>query len=156
MSFDICQLRYAIAAADHGSFYRAARALDVEQSTLSRNILQLERSSPSRRPSLRRPARRVARSISWCISPRRGRSWPDAAMARCEAANAPPPRKRLSRSRLRSAASGSLVTGGASTMSAMVGLVQHDGAPGAVHVPVFCGFGHQTLTVPLARSKIAL
>ncbi|SPU54813.1 Ben and cat operon transcriptional regulator [Brevundimonas vesicularis] len=44
MSFDLRQLRYAIAAADHGSFYRAARALDVEQSTLSRAILKLERS----------------------------------------------------------------------------------------------------------------
>lgn len=43
-SFDIRQLRYAIAAADHGSFYRAARALDIEQSTLSRAILKLERS----------------------------------------------------------------------------------------------------------------
>lgn len=43
MPFDIRQLRYAIAAADHGSFYRAARALDTEQSTLSRNILKLER-----------------------------------------------------------------------------------------------------------------
>lgn len=43
MPFDIRQLRYAIAAADHGSFYRAARALDVEQSTLSRNVLKLER-----------------------------------------------------------------------------------------------------------------
>ena len=43
MPFDIRQLRYAIAAADHGSFYRAARALDVEQSTLSRSILKLER-----------------------------------------------------------------------------------------------------------------
>jgi DNA-binding transcriptional LysR family regulator len=43
VSFDIRQLRYALAAADHGSFYRAARALDVEQSTLSRNILRLER-----------------------------------------------------------------------------------------------------------------
>lgn len=42
MSFDIRQLRYAIAAADHGSFYRAARALDVEQSTLSRAVLKLE------------------------------------------------------------------------------------------------------------------
>jgi DNA-binding transcriptional LysR family regulator len=41
--FDIRQLRYAVAAADHGSFYRAARALDIEQSTLSRNILKLER-----------------------------------------------------------------------------------------------------------------
>jgi hypothetical protein len=27
--FDIRQLRYAIAAANHGSFYRAARALDI-------------------------------------------------------------------------------------------------------------------------------
>lgn len=44
MTFDIRQLRYAIAAADHGSFYRAARALEVEQSTLSRAILRLERS----------------------------------------------------------------------------------------------------------------
>ena len=44
MPFNIRQLRYAIAAADHGSFYRAARALDVEQSTLSRAILKLERS----------------------------------------------------------------------------------------------------------------
>ena len=43
MSFHIRQLRYAIMAADHGSFYRAARALDIEQSTLSRNILKLER-----------------------------------------------------------------------------------------------------------------
>jgi len=44
MAFDIRQLRYAIAAADHGSFYRAARVLGVEQSTLSRSILKLERS----------------------------------------------------------------------------------------------------------------
>ena len=43
MYFDIRQLHYAIAASDHGSFYRAARALGVEQSTLSRNILKLER-----------------------------------------------------------------------------------------------------------------
>ena len=42
MPLEFRQLRYAIAAADHGSFYRAARALDVEQSTLSRNILKLE------------------------------------------------------------------------------------------------------------------
>ncbi len=44
MPFDIRQLRYAIAAADHRSFYRAARALDIEQSTLSRAVLKLERS----------------------------------------------------------------------------------------------------------------
>ncbi|WP_446325551.1 LysR substrate-binding domain-containing protein [Blastomonas sp. CACIA14H2] len=44
MPFDIRQLRYAIAAADHGSFYRAARALEVEQSTLSRAVVKLERS----------------------------------------------------------------------------------------------------------------
>lgn len=42
MPFSIRQLRYVIAAADHGSFYRAARALDIEQSTLSRSILKLE------------------------------------------------------------------------------------------------------------------
>jgi DNA-binding transcriptional LysR family regulator len=44
LPFEIRQLRYAIAAADHGSFYRAARALDIEQSTLSRSISKLERS----------------------------------------------------------------------------------------------------------------
>lgn len=44
MTFDIRQLRLALAAADHGSFYRAARALDIEQSTLSRAIVKLERS----------------------------------------------------------------------------------------------------------------
>ena len=44
MSFDVRQLRYAIAAADHGSFYRAARALGIEQSSLSRNISKLEHS----------------------------------------------------------------------------------------------------------------
>lgn len=44
MSFSIRQLRHAIAAADHGGLYRAARALDIEQSTLSRSILKLERS----------------------------------------------------------------------------------------------------------------
>lgn len=43
MPFDIRQLRYAITAADHGSFYRAAQALGVEQSTLSRAVLKLER-----------------------------------------------------------------------------------------------------------------
>jgi len=43
MPFEVRQLRYAIAAASHGSFYRAARILDVEQSTLSRSILKLER-----------------------------------------------------------------------------------------------------------------
>lgn len=43
MPFGIQQLRYAIAAADHGSFHRAARALGVEESTLSRNIQRLER-----------------------------------------------------------------------------------------------------------------
>lgn len=43
MTFDIRQLRYAIAVADHGSFHRAAEAMEVEQSTLSRNVLKLER-----------------------------------------------------------------------------------------------------------------
>lgn len=44
MPFEIRQLRYAIAAADHGSFYKAARGLSIDQSTLSRNILRLENS----------------------------------------------------------------------------------------------------------------
>jgi DNA-binding transcriptional LysR family regulator len=43
MPFDLRQLRYIIAASDHRSFYGAARALDVEQSTLSRSIIRLER-----------------------------------------------------------------------------------------------------------------
>jgi DNA-binding transcriptional LysR family regulator len=43
MYFDIRQLRYAITVANHRSLYCAARALDVEQSTLSRNIVKLER-----------------------------------------------------------------------------------------------------------------
>lgn len=43
LSFDIRQLRYAIAAEDHGSFYRAARVLGIEQSTISRTITKLER-----------------------------------------------------------------------------------------------------------------
>jgi DNA-binding transcriptional LysR family regulator len=43
MPFDMRHIRYVIAAADHGSFYRAARAIGVEQSTLSRSVLRLER-----------------------------------------------------------------------------------------------------------------
>lgn len=43
MTFDIRQLRYAIATADHRSFHRAAEALRMERSTLSRAILTLER-----------------------------------------------------------------------------------------------------------------
>lgn len=43
MSLDIRQLRYAIAAADHRSFHRASIALEIEQSTLSRTIIKLER-----------------------------------------------------------------------------------------------------------------
>ena len=39
---DLKLLRCAVAAADHGSFRRAAEALNIEQSTLSRLILQLE------------------------------------------------------------------------------------------------------------------
>ena len=43
LSFGIQQLRYALAAADHGSFHRAALALEIEESTLSRNVQRLER-----------------------------------------------------------------------------------------------------------------
>jgi DNA-binding transcriptional LysR family regulator len=39
---DLVHLRYAVAAADHGSFRRAAEALRLRQSTLSRCIRQLE------------------------------------------------------------------------------------------------------------------
>jgi DNA-binding transcriptional LysR family regulator len=41
---DLQQLRYAVAAADHGSFRRAAHALLLRQSTLSRCTRQLEHS----------------------------------------------------------------------------------------------------------------
>jgi DNA-binding transcriptional LysR family regulator len=41
---DLQQLRYAVAAADHGSFRRAAHALLLKQSTLSRCTRQLEHS----------------------------------------------------------------------------------------------------------------
>src|SRR5260370_5329204 len=39
---DLQHLRYAVAAADHGSFRRAAEVLLLQQSTLSRCIPQLE------------------------------------------------------------------------------------------------------------------
>ena len=39
---DLSQLRYVVAAADYGSFRKAAEALNVRQSTLSRSIRQLE------------------------------------------------------------------------------------------------------------------
>jgi DNA-binding transcriptional LysR family regulator len=42
MPFDIRQLRYVIAAADHRSFHRAAEVFQVKPSTLSRSILRLE------------------------------------------------------------------------------------------------------------------
>src|SRR5258705_13286154 len=41
---DLQHLRYALAAADHGSFRRAAEVLLLRQSTLSRCIKQLEHS----------------------------------------------------------------------------------------------------------------
>ncbi|MFZ1964965.1 MAG: LysR family transcriptional regulator [Roseiarcus sp.] len=44
LGFAFQHLRYAVAAADHGSFRRAADALMVRQSTLSRCIRQLEES----------------------------------------------------------------------------------------------------------------
>ena len=40
---DLRQLRYLIAAADAGSFSRAARALNIKQATLSRHILETEK-----------------------------------------------------------------------------------------------------------------
>jgi DNA-binding transcriptional LysR family regulator len=43
MSFELRHLRYAVAAAEHRSFFRAALALEIEQSSMSRNIVRLER-----------------------------------------------------------------------------------------------------------------
>jgi DNA-binding transcriptional LysR family regulator len=45
---DLKHLRNAVAAADYGSFRRAAEALNVQQSTLSRSILQLEHATSIR------------------------------------------------------------------------------------------------------------
>lgn len=42
MAFDLRQLRYALAAAEYRSFRRAADALHVKESTLSRRIRQME------------------------------------------------------------------------------------------------------------------
>lgn len=42
MGIEIRQLRYAVMTADTQSFSRAAAALDVKQSTLSRRVMQLE------------------------------------------------------------------------------------------------------------------
>lgn len=42
MPFDLKQLRWAIAAYDHGSFRKAAIALGVQESTISRRIRDLE------------------------------------------------------------------------------------------------------------------
>jgi DNA-binding transcriptional LysR family regulator len=41
-SIDLQHLRFAVAAADHGSFRQAAEAMAVRQSTLSRSILHFE------------------------------------------------------------------------------------------------------------------
>jgi Bacterial regulatory helix-turn-helix protein, lysR family len=42
---DLRHLRCAVAAADYGSFRQAAEALKIQQSTLSRSILELERAT---------------------------------------------------------------------------------------------------------------
>jgi DNA-binding transcriptional LysR family regulator len=42
LAVDLVHLRYAVAAADHGSFRRAAEALLLRQSKLSRSVRQLE------------------------------------------------------------------------------------------------------------------
>jgi DNA-binding transcriptional LysR family regulator len=70
---DLQHLRYAVAAADHGSFRRAAEALRLQQSTLSRSIRQLEQrigmtvfdrsSGGARATEAGRDFLRVARSI---------------------------------------------------------------------------------------------
>jgi DNA-binding transcriptional LysR family regulator len=70
---DLQHLRYAVTAADHGSFRRAAEALRLQQSTLSRSIRQLEQrigmtvfdrsSGGARATEAGRDFLRVARSI---------------------------------------------------------------------------------------------
>lgn len=42
MNFDLYQFRYFIAACEHGSFRRAARALNVQESAVSRRVRDLE------------------------------------------------------------------------------------------------------------------
>src|ERR1700743_3687767 len=44
---DIEHLRFAVAAAEFGSFHKAAAALNVQQSTLSRRIQDIERATSS-------------------------------------------------------------------------------------------------------------
>jgi DNA-binding transcriptional LysR family regulator len=75
---ELKQLRYAVAAADHGSFRRAAEALHLRQSTLSRRIRQIEeelgvalfeRSRAGVRPTIAgaefiRTARRVVKDVN--------------------------------------------------------------------------------------------
>lgn len=77
MAFDLKQLRYALAAAEHRSFRRAAEALRLKQSTLSRQIrrmeqrlgvLLFERSSAGARPTTAgfeflRTARRIVEDV---------------------------------------------------------------------------------------------
>jgi len=43
LAFDLRYLKYAMLAAEHGSFRRAAEALNLSQSTISRRIQLLER-----------------------------------------------------------------------------------------------------------------
>src|SRR5262245_10660367 len=72
-SINLQHLRYAVAAADHGSFRQAAEFLAVRQSTLSRSIRQFERSvgvaiferssSGIKRTSAGRNVLRMARTI---------------------------------------------------------------------------------------------
>lgn len=45
---DLKHLRHALAAADHGSFRQAAEALNIQQSTLSRSIAQLEHATATK------------------------------------------------------------------------------------------------------------
>lgn len=45
---DIEHLRYVVVAADYGSFHKAAEALNIQQSTLSRRIQDIEQAVGSR------------------------------------------------------------------------------------------------------------
>ena len=74
MSFDIRHMRHVIAVADHGSFVRAATALGLSQSALSRSVQSVEsllgstlffRTASGVEPNLRNVNRTCQRETNW-------------------------------------------------------------------------------------------
>jgi len=64
LAFDLRYLKYAMLAAEHGSFRRAAEALNLSQSTISRRIQLLERRKEFHFSSGRDPAHAQRRLAS--------------------------------------------------------------------------------------------